>query len=102
MVAGYYLSEPRTDFGNRLMHAEAQLCLYARGFATTRFFAVFRQTMNVLLLRSFPQKGVKPRNVKVSGFPSPRLPGSRAANRPNANSACQRSGPQNSQSIVGF
>src|SRR5580692_6131840 len=35
-------------------------------------------------LVSRPQKWVKPRNVKVSGFPSPRCFRSRAANRPNS------------------
>jgi hypothetical protein len=56
----------------------------ACSLATMRFFAVFRLTMNAPLLRRFPQWCVKPRNVKVSGFPSPRFSRSEAANRPNS------------------
>ncbi len=40
-------------------------------FATIRFFAVIRQTMKAPLLLRCPQKWVKPKNVKVSGFPMP-------------------------------
>ena len=53
-------------------------------FATIRFFAVMRQTLKAPLLVRFPQKCVNPRNVKVSGFPSPRCFRFRAANRPNS------------------
>ena len=38
----------------------------ALSFATSRFFAVIRQTMNGPVV-AWPQKWVKPRNVKVSG-----------------------------------
>src|SRR6516162_6562711 len=55
----------------------------ALSFATIRFFAVIRQTMKAPVV-SCPQKWVKPRKVKVSGFPSPRAFRSRAANRPNS------------------
>ena len=55
----------------------------AFSFATIRFFAVIRQTVNVPVV-SCPQKWVKPRKVKVSGFPSPRCFRFRAANRPNS------------------
>jgi hypothetical protein len=54
-------------------------------FATIRFFAVIRQTMKAPLV-SCLQKWVKPKNVKVSGFPSPRCFRSRAANCPNSSS----------------
>src|ERR1700732_1879277 len=56
----------------------------ALSFATIRFFAVIRQTMKARRLLSCPQKWVKPKNVKVSGFPSPRYFRSRAVNRPNS------------------
>src|SRR5262252_7704683 len=39
--------------------------LMACSLTTMRFFAVFRQTVNAPLLRRFPQKCVKPRNVKA-------------------------------------
>src|SRR5260370_42416267 len=50
-------------------------------FATIRFFAVIRQTVNAPVVLRCPQKWVKPKNVKVSGFPSPRCFRFRAANR---------------------
>src|ERR1019366_2179869 len=50
----------------------------ALSFATIRFFAVIRQTMKAPSLMRCPQKWVKPKNVKVSGFPSPRCFRSRA------------------------
>jgi hypothetical protein len=40
----------------------------AFSFATIRFFALIRQTMKVLLVLRYPQKWVKPKNVKTSGF----------------------------------
>jgi len=40
----------------------------AFSFATIRFFAVIRQTMKASLLLRCPQKWVKPKNVKASGF----------------------------------
>jgi hypothetical protein len=54
VIAVHNLLEPSTDVGNRLVHAAAQF-LIACSFATMRFFAVFRQTMNVPLLRRFPR-----------------------------------------------
>jgi len=59
----------------------------ALSFATIRFFAVIRQTMKASG-RELPTVVVKPRNVKVSGFPSPRRFRSRAANRPNSIQPC--------------
>src|SRR6266567_7725590 len=56
----------------------------ALSFAIIRFFAVIRQTVKAPLALRCPQKWVKPKNVKVSGFPSPRCFRSRAANRPNS------------------
>jgi hypothetical protein len=46
--------------------------------------AVRRQALKAPLLVRFPQKCVNPRNVKVSGFPSPRCFRFRTANRPNS------------------
>jgi hypothetical protein len=47
--------------------------LRALSFATIRFFAVIRQTMKAAVV-SCPQKWVKPKNVKVSEWPTTQEP----------------------------
>ena len=84
VVAIHNLLEPSTTSATGSCMRRRSSASIACSLATMRFFAVFRLTMNAPLLRRFPQWCVKPRNVKVSGFPSPRFSRSEAANRPNS------------------
>ena len=84
VVAQHNLAKPCTDLGRTMMLPALKLSL--DGF----------ELRDHSLLRSDPPYGegsalvalptvvVKPRKVKVSGFPSPRAFRSRAANRPNS------------------
>src|SRR5262245_3309590 len=82
-VAPNDLRQPTPLFGDRLVHAPpqllldlAELCLHAvaPGFPFKLEFP----------LRVCPQMNTKPRNLKVSGLPSPRRARLAAAKRPNS------------------
>ena len=81
------MTEEQNDVfpGNRYRCGQT---LMALSFAAIHFFAVIRPTMKVLSLIRCPQKWVKPKNVKVSGFPSPTLLSVSSGEPPELDQSC--------------
>src|SRR5882762_8590294 len=83
VVAQHNLPKPCTDRGRAIMLPALKLSLYGlelRDHSLLRSNPPDDESSG----RELPTVVVKPRNVKVSGFPSPRRFRSRAANRPNS------------------
>jgi hypothetical protein len=66
VVAVHNLSEPCTDVGNRLVHAEAQFCLNCVQLCHHAFFAVFRQTMNAPALPAVMRETQERKGLRLS------------------------------------
>jgi hypothetical protein len=81
-ISSHHLCQPAAGVLNRIVHAPAQLRCNIPQLRRHAFPYRLRFTVNLPLFQIVPQICVKPRKLKVSGFPAPsrfRFP---SANRP--------------------